>query len=189
MYQLQLVQTVPGDPQPLHQAVLAVAHGQSETHIRHIVPGQEQPREADQSGPGHHQHPHGVRVHQLSEEEAGAQGGPGGVARREGVALHEEGGEEVRAVLGRPATSHKGLHQSDQQQVQQQSWDRGWGRAKTYQSCGFGQEMLSSLVSFVSITNISIKQKLFNLEVSDLYPERTGSKVKSGFYYFLSKLN
>lgn len=110
----QVLQTVPGHPQPLHQAILAVAHRQSKAHICHIVPGEKQPWQAHQSGPAHHEDPHGVGVHQLGEEEAGAQGGPRGMARGEGVALHEEGGEDVRAVLSRPAASDQGLHNSDQ---------------------------------------------------------------------------
>lgn len=121
--QQQVLQAVPGHPQPFHQAVLAVAHEQTEAHVSHVLPGQQQPGQAHQGGPAHHQDPHGGRVHQPGQEEAGAQGGPRGVARGEGVALLQEGGEEVGAVVGGSATSHQRLHQSDQQQVQQQRWE------------------------------------------------------------------
>lgn len=120
-HEQQVLQAVPGHPQPLHETVLAVAHGQTKAHVCHIVPGEQQPGQAHQGGPAHHQDAHGGRVHQLGEKEAGAHGRPRGVARGEGVALHEEVGEDVRAVLGGHAASDQGLHQSDQQQVQQQS--------------------------------------------------------------------
>lgn len=122
--QQQVLQAVPGHPQPFHKTVLAVTHDQAKAHVSHILPGQQQPGEAHQRGPTHHQDPHGGRVDQLGQEEPGAQRRPRGVARGEGVALHEEGGEDVGAVLSRSAAPDHSLHHFDQEQVQQQSCER-----------------------------------------------------------------
>lgn len=117
----QVLQAVPGHPQPFHETIVAVTHEQTKAHIGHVLPGEQQPGKAHQGGPTHHQDPHGGRVRQLGQEEASAQCCPCGVARGEGVTLLEEGGEDVRAVLSRSAASHRCLHHSDQEQVQQQS--------------------------------------------------------------------
>lgn len=121
-HQQHLLQAVPRHPQPFHQAVLAVAHGQAKAHICHIVSGEQQPGQAHQGGPAHNQNPHGGCVHDLCEEEAGTHGGSWGMAWGEGVSLHKEGREDVRAVLCRRPTSDQGLDSSDQQKVQRESY-------------------------------------------------------------------
>lgn len=123
----QVLQGVPGHPQPFHQAILAVTHGQAKAHICHIVSGEQQLGQAQQGGPAHHQDPHGGCVHQLGKKEAGTHGCPRSVARGEGAALHKEGGEDVRAVLSRPSASHQSPHSSDQHQVQDQSFEEERG--------------------------------------------------------------
>lgn len=78
-----------GQPAVLHHAVQSIAQQQPEEHVRHVVPAQHDPGDADDESPEHHEHAQRDGQDQVAQDEAADESGPGGMARGERVLVTE----------------------------------------------------------------------------------------------------